>query len=214
MLVNLDKILKEANLKNYALPQFNINNLEWAKYILEECEVNKSNVILGVSLNAIKYMGGYNVVVSLIKSLIKDLKITINVILHLDHADSFISCKEAIDAGFTSVMIDASKYSIEDNIKIVKEVSNYAKKNNVTVEAEIGYIGNTQNIEYASVSDSLRLVKETNIDLLAIAVGNIHGIYKNKPNLNFDLIKEIKPEIVKVLKKWINEDNKEKKDKK
>ena len=192
MLVNSDKILKDANLKNYAIPQFNINNLEWAKYILEECEVNKSNVILGVSLNAIKYMGGYNVVVSLIKSLISDLNITIDVSLHLDHADSFIACKKAIDAGFTSVMIDASKYNINENIKIVKEVKEYAKKYNVTVEAEIGYIGNNDNIEYASVSDSELLVKETNIDLLAPSLGNIHGIYKNKPNLNFDLIKEIK----------------------
>ena len=195
MLVNLDKIYKDANLKNYAIPQFNINNLEWAKYILEECEVNKSNVILGVSLNAIKYMGGYNVVVSLIKSLISDLNITIDVSLHLDHADSFISCKKAIDAGFTSVMIDASKYDIDKNIEIVKEVKEYAKKYNVTVEAEIGYIGNDDKIEYASVSDSELLVKETNIDLLAPSLGNIHGIYKNKPKLDFDRMKEIKEKV-------------------
>ena len=195
MLVNLDKIYKDANLKNYAIPQFNINNLEWAKYILEECEANKSNVILGVSLNAIKYMGGYNVVVSLVKNLIKDLNISVDVSLHLDHADSFIACKKAIDAGFTSVMIDASKYDIDKNIEIVKEVKEYAKKYNVTVEAEIGYIGNDDKIEYASVSDSLRLVKKTNIDLLAPSLGNIHGIYKNKPKLDFDRMKEIKEKV-------------------
>ena len=195
MLVNLDKIYKDANLKNYAIPQFNINNLEWSKYILEECEANKSNVILGVSLNAIKYMGGYNVVVSLVKNLIKDLNISVDVSLHLDHADSFIACKKAIDSGFTSVMIDASKYDIDKNIEIVKEVKEYAKKYNVTVEAEIGYIGNDDKIEYASVSDSELLVKKTNIDLLAPSLGNIHGIYKNKPKLDFDRMKEIKEKV-------------------
>ena len=107
---NSNEMLIKALKSKYAVAQFNINNLEWAKYILEECEKNKAPVILGVSEGAIKYMGGYNVVSNIVKSLIKDLNITIPVVLHLDHGSSIESCKKAIDAGFTSVMIDASKY--------------------------------------------------------------------------------------------------------
>ena len=94
-----------------------INNLEWAKIILEECNKLQVPVILGASEGAIKYMGGYHVVVDMVKALIKDLNISNDVCLHLDHGSSFDSCKEAIDSGFTSVMIDASKLPLEDNIK-------------------------------------------------------------------------------------------------
>ena len=118
---NSNEILIKALKNKYAVAQFNINNLEWTKYILEECEKNKAPVILGVSEGAIKYMGGYNVVSNIVKSLIKDLNITIPVVLHLDHGSSIESCKKAIDAGFTSVMIDASKYELSKNIEIVKE---------------------------------------------------------------------------------------------
>ena len=111
MLVNMKDMLNLAMKNNYCVPQFNINNLEWAKYILEECDNNNSPVILGVSEGAAKYMGGYIVVFNLVNGLLKSLNIKIPVALHLDHGSSFDVCKEAIDAGFTSVMIDASKYS-------------------------------------------------------------------------------------------------------
>lgn len=200
MLVNLKKMMEDANKNYYAIPHLNINNLEWTKYILEECELNKSNVILGVSEGAIKYMGGYNVVTSLVKSLIKDLNITIDVALHLDHGSSFESCKKAIDSGFTSVMIDASKYEIDKNIEIVKQVVEYARKYDVTVEAEVGHIGGEEDgianeIYYATIEDCKRLVEETNVDLLAPALGSVHGFYKGEPNLNFERMKEIKEEL-------------------
>ena len=200
MLVNLKKMMEDANKNYYAIPHLNINNLEWTKYILEECESNKSNVILGVSEGAIKYMGGYNVVTSLVKSLIKDLNITIDVALHLDHGSSFESCKKAIDSGFTSVMIDASKYEIDKNIEIVKQVVEYARKFDVTVEAEVGHIGGEEDgianeIYYATIEDCKRLVEETNVDLLAPALGSVHGFYKGEPNLNFERMKEIKEEL-------------------
>ena len=202
MLVNLKNMMEDANNNYYAIPHLNINNLEWTKYILEECQLNNSNVILGVSEGAIKYMGGYNVVASLVKSLIKDLNITIDVALHLDHGSSFESCKKAIDAGFTSVMIDASKYDINKNIEIVKEVVEYARKYDVTVEAEVGHIGGNEDgvsseIYYATIEDCKKLVEETKIDLLAPALGSVHGLYKGEPNLNFERMKEIK-ELLKI----------------
>ncbi len=200
MLVNFKKMMLDAFNNKYAIPHLNINNLEWTKFILEECQKNNSNVILGVSEGAAKYMGGYNVVSSLVKSLIKDLNIDIDVVLHLDHGSSFENCKKAIDSGFTSVMIDASKYEINKNIEIVKQVVEYAKKYDVTVEAEVGSIGGQEDglsneIHYASKEDCKRLVEETGIDALAPAVGNVHGFYKGEPKLNFDLIKELKEKL-------------------
>ena len=116
MIVNAKKMLKEARDNGKCIAHFNINNLEWTKYILEKCNELQKPVILGVSEGAIKYMGGYNVVSHLVYSLVKDLNISIDVCLHLDHGSSVESCKKAIDSGFSSVMIDASKYSLEENI--------------------------------------------------------------------------------------------------
>lgn len=194
MLVNSKEMLQKALKEKYAVAQFNINNLEWTKYILEECEKNLSPVILGVSEGAIKYMGGYNIVSNIVEGLIKDLNISIPVVLHLDHGSSFESCKKAIDAHFSSVMIDASMFDIEKNIEIVKEVCEYAKKYNVTVEAEIGCIGRTTDEKesvYATLEDAYKIYTETNIDSLAPALGSIHGLYKGKPNLNFERMKQI-----------------------
>jgi fructose-1,6-bisphosphate aldolase class II len=197
MLVNAKEILKKARYEKYAVPQFNINNLEWVKYILEKCNELESPVILGASEGAIKYMGGYNVVFSLVKSMINDIKIDVPVVLHLDHGSSIESCKKAIDAGFTSVMIDASKYDLEENIRITKEVVEYALIKNVSVEAEVGHIGGTEDdisadIAYAKVEDALKLVKETNIDFLAPALGSVHGPYKGEPKLDFERMNTIK----------------------
>jgi len=192
MLVNMKEMLDKAYENKYAVAQFNINNLEWTRYILEECNRISSPVILGVSEGASNYMGGYKTVTAIVINLIDYLDIRIPVCLHLDHAKSFESCKEAIEAGFTSVMIDASSNLLEDNIKITKEVVDYAQKNNVTVEGEIGHIGeNGNDIVYADMLDSVRYVQETGIDFLAPAIGSAHGLYKGKPNLNFDLIKSI-----------------------
>ena len=194
MLCNTNKMLKIAKQEKYAIPQFNINNLEWTKYILEECYNNNSPVILGVSESAIKYMGGYKVVASIANSWIEDLNITTPVALHLDHGTTYESCKKAIDAGFTSVMIDASEYDIDKNIQITKQIVEYAHKYDASVEAEIGIISKTKEIndnKYASVEESLYLYNNTNIDSLAPSVGTLHGLYKDKPNINFNRIKEI-----------------------
>lgn len=196
MLVNAIEMLNKAKKGNYAVPQFNINNLEWTKAILEECEDNDSPVILGVSEGATKYMGGYNTVASLVKGLIKDLNINVSVCLHLDHGKSFDSCKKAMESGFTSVMIDASMYELDENIKIVKEVINLAKQKNVSVEAEVGHVGGIEDSEevdvlYAEISDCKKLVIETNVNFLAPALGSVHGEYKGEPKINFERMNEI-----------------------
>lgn len=200
MIVNARKMLEQAKQNKYAVPHFNINNLEWTKFILEECNRLKSPVIIGISEGAIKYMGGYQVVANLVRNLDEELQIEVPVAIHLDHGTSIESCKKAIDAGFTSVMIDASKYELEKNIQDTKEVVSYAKKFDVTVEAEVGQIGGTEDgitnsLAYAKVEDAITLYNETNIDFLAPALGSVHGLYKGEPKLDFEKMQEISQKI-------------------
>ena len=201
MLVNFNEMLAKAKKEHYAVPHFNINNLEWTKYILEECQNQEVPVILGVSEGAAKYMGGFAAITGMVKGLIKDLEITIPVCLHVDHGQSFETCKKAIDAGFTSVMIDASKQELAENIKITKEVVEYAHERGVSVEAEVGHIGGsedniTSSVTNATLEDCLAIYENTKIDALAAALGSVHGFYKGEPNLDFermDIIKEALP---------------------
>ena len=200
MIVNAKKMLKEARDNGKCIAHFNINNLEWTKYILEKCNELQKPVILGVSEGAINYMGGYNVVSHLVYSLVKDLNISIDVCLHLDHGSSVESCKKAIDSGFSSVMIDASKYSLEENINITKEVVEYAHSKNITVEAEVGHIGGVEDgiasgVLVASLDDCIKFVKETKVDMLAPAIGSVHGVYKGEPKLDFELLTSLKNNI-------------------
>ena len=196
MLVNMCDMLNKAKDEKYAVPQFNINNLEWTRFILEKCEELNSPVILGVSEGAMKYMGGFKTIKDMVVDLIDYLNISVPVALHLDHGSSFEACKNAIDAGFTSVMIDASKYFLDKNIEITKQVVEYAKSKNVSVEAEIGRVGgsedsNNNGIVYADVAESVEFSKSTEIDFLAPALGSVHGLYKGEPKLNFKRMEEI-----------------------
>ena len=159
--------------------------------ILEKCQELDVPVILGVSEGAAKYMGGFDAITGMVKGLIKDLEITIPVCLHVDHGQSFETCKKAIDAGFTSVMIDASKLELEENIKVTKEVVDYAHQFGVSVEAEVGHIGGTEdNITAeetnATLAECVALVNGTGIDAIAPALGSVHGFYKGEPNLDFE----------------------------
>ncbi len=196
MLVNSKKILKDAKKNKKAVFQFNINNLEWTRCILEKCDELQVPVILGVSESAIKYMGGYNVVASLCYSLITDLNIGIDVCLHLDHGSSLKNCIEAIDAGFNSVMIDGSKLPFNENVELVKDVVLYAKNNDVSVEAEIGSMGAINQNQLSlgintNLEDCLKFVAETGIDSVAASVGTVHGIYKGELNIDYKLIKNL-----------------------
>lgn len=196
MLVNMNQMLKKAKEEHYAVPHFNINNLEWTKFILEECNELNVPVILGVSEGAVKYMGSYLVVADLVKALVKSLNIKIPVCLHLDHGSSLESCISAIDAGFSSVMIDGSRLPLEENIKITKEVVSYAHERGISVEAEVGHIGTTDDNmtkeeTNATLEDCQILYENTNIDALAAALGSVHGFYKKEANLDFETMELI-----------------------
>lgn len=196
-LVNMTNMLEKAKEGKYAVGQFNINNLEWTKTILGVAEELSSPVILGVSEGAAKYMGGYNTVVGMVKGLMVDMGITVDVAIHLDHGSTFESCKKAIDAGFTSVMIDGSHHPIAENIQITKEVVDYAHARGVSVEAEVGTVGGNEDgviggIKYADKDECVCLVNETHVDFLAPALGSVHGPYKGEPVLGFTEMAEIK----------------------
>ncbi|MDQ0496080.1 MULTISPECIES: class II fructose-1,6-bisphosphate aldolase [Paenibacillus] len=196
-LVSMKDMLNKALEGKYAVGQYNINNLEWTQAILGAAEEEKSPVILGVSEGAARHMGGFYTVVKMVEGLIHDMKITVPVAIHLDHGSSFEKCKEAIDAGFTSVMIDDSHSPIEKNIETTKKVVEYAHSKGVSVEAEVGMVGGQEDdvvgdVMYAKLDDCVRIVNETGIDTLAPALGSVHGPYKGEPNLGFKEMEEIR----------------------
>ena len=195
-LESMTKMLRKAFDEHYAVGQFNIKNVEWTRAVLEEAEKTRTPVILGVTSSAAKYMGGWHTVVGLVKGLMEDLKITVPVALHVDHGGSFEVCKAAIDAGFTSVMIDGSKLPIDENIAVVKKVVDYAHARGVSVEAELGKVGGQEDnvvaeTMYADKDECVRMVKETGVDFLAPALGSVHGPYHGEPKLGFKEMKEI-----------------------
>jgi len=190
-------MLNKALEGKYAVGQYNINNLEWTQAILGAAEQEKSPVILGVSEGAARHMGGFTTVVKMVEGLIIDMNITVPVAIHLDHGSSFDKCKAAIDAGFTSVMIDGSHHPIDENIDMTKKVVEYAHAKGVSVEAEVGTVGGQEDdviggIMYAKLDECVRIVKETGIDTLAPALGSVHGPYHGEPNLGFKEMEEIR----------------------
>ncbi len=189
-LVSMKEMLIKAREGHYAVGQFNINNLEWTGAILDKCQELKAPVILGVSEGAMRYMGGWNTIVGMVRGYIIDKNITVPVALHLDHGSSFEACKAAIDAGFTSVMIDASHHEFEENIAITKKVVDYAHLRGVSVEAELGKVGGQEDdvvaeSMYADPQECKELVERTHIDALAPALGSVHGPYHGEPKLGF-----------------------------
>ncbi len=197
-LVSMKEMLIKARDEGYAVGQFNINNLEYAQAILLAAEEEKSPVILGVSEGAGRYMGGFNTVVKMVEGLMMDYNITVPVAIHLDHGSSFEKCKAAVDAGFTSVMIDASHKPFEENVKITSQVVEYAHAKGVSVEAELGIVGGQEDdvvgegIIYANPQECKELVERTGIDCLAPALGSVHGPYKGEPKLGFKEMEEIR----------------------
>ena len=195
MLVSAKEMLEKARDGKYAVGQFNINNLEWTKAILLTAQEMNSPVILGVSCGAGKYMTGFKTVASMVSSMIDDLKITVPVALHLDHG-TYEACYDCIDAGFSSIMFDGSHYPIEENIEKTKELVKICKEKGLSLEAEVGSIGGTEDGitgagELASVEDATKMAA-TGVDYLACGIGNIHGKYPaDWAGLNFDRLKEI-----------------------
>lgn len=195
-LVSMNEMLTKAKDGKYAVGQFNINSFQWADAILEAAEEEQSPVILASTDRLVDYLGGFKLISTVIHKLVEVKNITVPVSLHLDHGSSVERCIEAIDAGYTSVMIDGSHYPIDKNIAMTKKVSEYAKHYGVSVEAEVGTVGGNEDgliggIQYADPSECVRIVKETDIDCLAAALGSVHGPYQGEPKLGFDEMKEI-----------------------
>lgn len=198
-LVSMTQMLTAAKAGGYAVGQFNINNLEFTQAIMKAAEAEKSAVILGVSEGAAKYMGGFKLVVAMVRELMAEYKITVPVAIHLDHGSSFDKCVQALAAGFTSVMIDGSHFPLEENIALTKRVVDVAHAMGASVEAELGRIGGQEDdlsvddadAAYAIPAECVRLVNETKVDCFAPALGSVHGPYKGEPKLGFDRMKEI-----------------------
>lgn len=196
MLVSAEKMLQKARDGQYAVGQFNINNLEWTKAVLLTAQENSSPVILGVSEGAGKYMGGYKTIVGMVNGMIEELNITVPVALHLDHG-SYEGAQKAMAAGFLSVMFDGSHYAIDENIQKTKEIVEMAHAKGVSVEAEVGSIGGEEDgvVGAGEIADAgeCKLIADLGVDFLAAGIGNIHGKYPaNWKGLDFDALERIK----------------------
>ncbi len=200
MLVTGKEILQDAHEKGYAVGAFNVNNMEIIQAIINAAEETKSPVILQASQGGIGYAG-----VEYIAALVKVAaeKASVPVALHLDHGTDFKQVMLCLRHGFTSVMIDASRFPLEENIAETKKIIEIAHSMEVSVEAELGKIGGTEDditvdekdATFTSVDEAKKFVHETNVDYLAIAVGTAHGVYEGEPNLDFDRIEAIKKEL-------------------
>lgn len=199
MLVQATEMLKKAVAGKYAVGQFNINNLEWTKSILQTAQENNSPVILGVSEGAGKYMTGFKTVSAMVSAMTEDLGITVPVALHLDHG-TYEGSYKCIDAGFSSIMFDGSHYPIEENIAKTKELVDVCHKKGISIEAEVGAIGGEEDgvIGGGEVADpnECKMIADLGVDFLAAGIGNIHGKYpENWQGLNFDVLAQIKEKI-------------------
>ena len=196
MLVSAKDILNKARDGHYAVGQFNINNLEWTKAILQTAQELSSPVILGVSEGAGKYMCGYTTVVGMVNGMIKELNITVPVALHLDHG-TYEGAKACINAGFSSVMFDGSHYPIEENIKKTTELVNACNILGLSLEAEVGAIGGEEDgvIGAGECADpaECKMIADLGVTMLAAGIGNIHGKYPaNWPGLSFETLAAVK----------------------
>lgn len=197
-LVTTTEMFKKAYEGGYAVGAFNINNMEIIQAITEACEENNSPVILQVSAGARKY-AKHEYLMALAQAAVKDTGI--DLALHLDHGDGFDICKACVDGGFTSVMIDGSKYSFEENIAVTRKVVEYAHAHGVVVEGELGKLAGIEDDVKVSADDAMytnpaeveEFVEKTGVDSLAIAIGTSHGAYKFKgePKLRFDILEEV-----------------------
>lgn len=195
-LVSMKDMLLKAKTENYAVGQYNINGLAFAQSFLQAAEEEQSPIILAASDRLVDYLGGFKTIAAMVKNLVEEMNITVPVALHLDHGITVDRCIKAIDAGFTSVMIDGSHFPIDKNIEMTKLVVDYAFERNVSVEAEVGTVGGIEDglqggIQYANPDECVRIVKEANIDALAAALGSVHGPYQGEPKLGFDEMKQI-----------------------
>lgn len=197
-LVNTHEMFADAMRHQYAVPAFNFYNMETLDAIMNAVRKTHSPVILAVSESALKYMGD-NVLMGLIRG--QSINASEHIALHLDHGTSIDACKHAVDLGFSSVMIDASKMPFNENADISRTVVEYAHKYDVSVEAELGTLAGIEDentfsntSSYTNPNDVIKFVDMTNCDSLAIAIGTSHGAYKRKSEdeeLRFDILTDV-----------------------
>ena len=202
-LVTTTEMFKKSMKEGFAVGAFNVNNMEIVQAIVDAAAETNSPVILQASASAIKY-ARINYLMKMVEAALEEHP-NLQLAIHLDHGPDFETCKMCIDAGFTSVMIDGSKYDFEENIAITKQVVEYAHSKGVVVEAELGKLAGIEDEVNVSASDAMytdpaqaeEFVKRTGCDSLAIAIGTSHGAYKFKgeAKLRFDILKEIKERI-------------------
>lgn len=206
-LVNSRELFAKAVKGGYAIPAFNFNNMEQMQAIVSACVETKSPVILQVSSGARKY-ANQTLLRYMAQGAVeyaKELGANIPIVLHLDHGDTFELCKSCIDMGFSSVMIDGSHLSFDKNIELTKQVVEYARKYDVTVEGELGVLAgvedevSAEHHTYTQPEEVEEFVKRTGVDSLAISIGTSHGAFKfkpgQKPEIRLDILKEIEKRI-------------------
>lgn len=195
MLVSAKEMLEKAKAGHYAVGQFNINNLEWTKAVLQTAQENNSPVILGVSEGAGKYMAGYKTIVGMVNGMLEEMGITVPVALHLDHG-SYDHCYKCIEAGFSSVMFDGSHYPIEENLAKTKELVAVCEAKGISLEAEVGSIGGEEDgvVGMGECADpnECKAIADLGVTMLAAGIGNIHGKYPaNWAGLSFETLDAI-----------------------
>lgn len=193
--VNAKEMLTDAKRNHYAVGHFNLNNMESVRAFLLAAEEKRSPIILGVSGGTAKYMGGYKTIADMVRDFMDFLKITVPVCTHVDHG-TYEEALAAIEGGFSSVMFDGSKYSIEENIEKTRYIVSLAHQKGITVEAEVGAIGGEEDgrISMGECADpeECARIADLGVDFLAAGIGNIHGKYPaNWPGLRFDVLAAI-----------------------
>ncbi len=195
-IISTRELLLDAKKKSYAIPAFNIHNLETLKGVLEAANELFSPVIIATTPGTIKY-AGMDFIVAMAKAGAKNYKIPIA--LHLDHCTNVELLKICIESGYKSVMIDASLKEYSENIRITQEVVQFSNRYRVSVEAELGLVGGEEDERYIDDKDlsltnpsiAVDFVEKTDIDSLAVAIGTQHGVYKSEPKLDFDRLAKI-----------------------
>lgn len=196
-LVNTREMLENAQQGNYAIPAFNVHNLETLQVVVQTANELKSPVILAGTPGTITYCEpDFFVAMAGTAAALYDIPIAI----HLDHFEDIAEIKHCIDTGFTSCMVDASHLPFEENISIVTEIVRYAHSKGTTIEAELGRLGGIEDdlvvdkkdAKYTNPAQAQEFVNRTGIDSLAIAIGTAHGLYKGEPNLDFERLLEIR----------------------
>ncbi len=201
-LVTTKEMFKKSMEEHFAIGAFNVNNMEFIQAIVDAAKEENSPVILQASSSAIKY-ARINYLMKMVEAAVSETNIPI--VMHLDHGPDFETCKMCIDAGFTSVMIDGSKYSFEENVELTRKVVEYAHPRGVVVEAELGKLAGIEDEVNVKDSDAMftdpdeakEFVERTGCDSLAIAIGTSHGAYKFKGDakLRFDILEKVKEKI-------------------